>query len=135
MLNRYHLRAYSYTSTGWRDFVLTRILKASKSDSKIPWIEPSKDSDWTKKVELTFAPNPELPSDIVETLEMDYPIENGELKVITNLLTKFMLKEDSVSETLNQINVTGYIWIIKGDYLKIEIFIISLIRYNKIQLF
>ena len=107
VLNRYHLRAYSYTSTGWRDFVLTRILKASKSDSKIPWIEPSKDSDWSKKVELTFAPNPELPSDIVETLEMDYPIENGELKVITNLLTKFMLKEDSVSETLNQINVTG----------------------------
>ena len=36
-------------------------------------------------MELTFAPNPELPSDIVETLEMDYPIENGELKVITNI--------------------------------------------------
>ena len=92
VLNRYHLRAYSYTSTGWRDFVLTRILKASKSDSKIPWIEPSKDSDWSKS-RASLAPNPELPSDIVETLEMDYPIENGELKVITNLANEIYTKK------------------------------------------
>ena len=92
VLDRYHLRAYSYTSRGWRDYVLTRITKVFKPETAElkynPWVKPENDNEWKQRLELTFIPNPKLPDEVIETQKLDYDLKNNELRIECNEATK-----------------------------------------------
>ena len=84
VLDRYHLRAYSYTSRGWRDYAYKNYegIQTRKSRVEIqPWVKPENDNEWKQRLELTFVPNPKLPDEVIETQKLDYDLKNNELRI------------------------------------------------------
>jgi len=77
---RWHVRAYDRNRKSFIDFVITRI-----ADPKIMESEPEEyetreaDIQWNRVVEMELVPHPKLPHP--ETVEMDYAMQDGVLKV------------------------------------------------------
>lgn len=88
---RYHLRAYCYQ---WRksiDLVLSRIISAQFSDEN--W-SPFDDKDWNTYTQLSFIPNPELPTTLKETLRLDFNLETGVYTIsVRKALCAYVLRE------------------------------------------
>lgn len=78
---RWHVRGFDRKSEEFRDFVITRIRKASPLPAEA--IEPHEASDqdiqWTRIVELTLIPHPDQPRP--EVTSMDYDMVNGVLSL------------------------------------------------------
>lgn len=72
---RWHARAWCHKNADFRDFVLTRIEKASKT--KACEIDPTTDSDWTEKIDLVLHANPQLSAEQRETIQKDYGMRDG----------------------------------------------------------
>ena len=91
---RWHVRAYSYDHHEFRDFVLSRIVKASVPEIPAPrdrypakdgngFIEAATtcydDKQWFELVDLILKANPELPPAQRRAIEYDYGMENGQV--------------------------------------------------------
>ena len=78
---RWHTRAFDRKSGEFRDFVLTRIRKASPIAGAILGPEERQESDiqWNRIVELDLVPHPDGPR--LDVSALDYPIEDGLLKL------------------------------------------------------
>ncbi|MBK0415828.1 WYL domain-containing protein [Chromobacterium haemolyticum] len=76
--HRWHVRVYCHMENGYRDFVIARILSLGMEQaSPVP---PPTDHDWETLVTLVLAPNPGLPKAHQRVIELDYGMENGELR-------------------------------------------------------
>lgn len=76
---RWHVRAFCHKRQRFSDFVLARILR-------IDGIEPSQvdfsqDTHWHTVLTLILAPHPDLPAAKKRVLELDYGMEDGQVKL------------------------------------------------------
>ncbi|WP_457806009.1 helix-turn-helix transcriptional regulator [Stenotrophomonas maltophilia] len=76
---RWHVRAFCHKRQRFSDFVLARILR-------IDGIEPSQvdfsqDTHWHAVLTLILAPHPDLPAAKKRVLELDYGMEDGQVKL------------------------------------------------------
>jgi hypothetical protein len=76
---RWHVRAFCHKRQRFSDFVLARILR-------IDGIEPSQvdfsqDMHWHTVLTLILAPHPDLPAAKKRVLELDYGMEDGQVKL------------------------------------------------------
>lgn len=77
---RWHVRAYDRKRERFSDFVITRFLDATLSDSPIQDHETREsDIQWNRIVEMEITAHPKL--EYPETIEHDYGMVNGVLKV------------------------------------------------------
>lgn len=74
---RWHLRAYSYKSKIFKDFVLGRILKTREKRPAI--VGYSNDLAWNHFVEFVIVPHPGLLEDQKKIIEIDYNMTNHQL--------------------------------------------------------
>ena len=94
---RWHARAFDRKSGEFRDFVLTRIRRASSIAGAI--LEPKErqesDIQWNRIVELDLVPHPDGPRPDVSAL--DYPMEDGVLRLrVRAALAGYLLRRWSV---------------------------------------
>ena len=77
---RWHFRAYDRCRETFIDFVATRIISAKSIDVNVEKYE-TKDNDleWNAEVRLILVPHPHIENK--EPIEMDFGMDNGELKV------------------------------------------------------
>lgn len=76
--HRWHVRAFCHRENGYRDFVIARILSLGEEQSSP--VEPPADHDWETTITLVLAPNPGLSEAHQRVIELDYGMENGELR-------------------------------------------------------
>lgn len=76
--HRWHVRVFCHLENGYRDFVVARIL--SLGGELAPPMEPPQDVDWETTMTLVLAPNPGLAEAHRRVIELDYGMENGELR-------------------------------------------------------
>jgi hypothetical protein len=80
---RWHVRAYDFLSSSFRDFLLARILRAQgcsvPEDQKgQPW-EKENDADWAVMVPLKIVPHPGLSPQQKAVVESDFGMVDGEV--------------------------------------------------------
>ncbi len=80
---RYHVRAYCHTREDFRDFVITRI--KSTGIFSDPGPGKNDDEDWNTKVILRLKAHPDLPASHITMLEMEYDMQDGELRMPVRL--------------------------------------------------
>lgn len=88
---RWHVRAYCHKDNTFKDFVLARFLDIRAS--KPAEIEPRSDREWHQWVAVTLAPNPELSEGQKRTIERDYGMEKGMIRVLLRQAFLFYLKQ------------------------------------------
>jgi len=77
---RWHARAYDRRRGAFRDFVLTRILRAEPLPGSVaPHEDREADDQWTRVVELELAPHPGTARP--EAIALDYAMAEGVLRV------------------------------------------------------
>jgi hypothetical protein len=76
--HRWHVRAFCHLENGYRDFVIARIL--SLGAEQLVSVEPPADLEWNTAITLVLAPNPRLSEAHQRVIELDYGMENGELR-------------------------------------------------------
>lgn len=76
--HRWHVRAFCHREKGYRDFVIARILSLGEEQSSPA--DPPADLDWETTITLVLAPNPGLSEAHQRVIELDYGMENGELR-------------------------------------------------------
>jgi hypothetical protein len=80
---RWHARAWSVEREQFRDYVLGRIL--SFSESKPFDVDVSRDVQWQTTITLRLTAHPGLSAEQRETIEHDYRLDGGELKITMRL--------------------------------------------------
>lgn len=76
---RWHTRAYCHFRNDFRDFAIARILnviEVGKSDT-----DPEDDKEWNNFLSLELIPHPELPDLHKHSIEFDYSMTEGRLKL------------------------------------------------------
>lgn len=73
------MRAFCHTDEAFKDFVLGRFASVGRS-RECPFGERV-DTDWFESEELCLRPNPKLSSARRRALEMDYGMEDGQLRL------------------------------------------------------
>lgn len=74
---RYHVRAYCHDSLEYRDFVLSRVMRAKRTP--VPWVSEKEDQEWHHRQDLAFKINPELPQPAQAAIRLDFLAEEEEL--------------------------------------------------------
>lgn len=92
---RWHVRAFSRHHSEFRDFVLTRMLRAKESVSPATENESAAaDNQWTRIVDLQLVPHPSpknLPNP--EAIQADFGMTNGVLEIhVRAALTGYLLR-------------------------------------------
>ncbi len=88
---RWHIRAYCHERNRFGDFVFGRILDLA--DTKESNAKPEDDNEWNTLVELTIAPNPVLPEAHQRVIELDYGMENSQVKLVVRKALASYLKK------------------------------------------
>jgi len=76
---RWHIRAFCHKRLRFSDFVLARILRIDGSEPS--QVDSNQDTHWHTMLELVLAPHPDLPAAKKRVLELDYGMENGQVKL------------------------------------------------------
>ncbi len=76
---RWHMRAFCHKRQRFGDFVLARILRIDGFEAT--QVDSSQDSHWQTVLTLVLAPHPDLPAAKKRVLELDYGMEDGEVKL------------------------------------------------------
>lgn len=76
---RWHIRAFCFKSSSFKDFVLGRISEVF--DSITPPSPVPRDTAWETFIDLVIGPNPTYPINKRRAIEHDYQMENGETKL------------------------------------------------------
>ncbi len=111
---RWHVRAYDYQSCEFKDFVITRIIKATlnpKAISKNQKVES--DQQWMQEVQLELVPHPKNIK-YPKAIELDYDMKNGLLSLNTKAaLTGYILRRWNVdcSEHASQRSPEHQLWL------------------------
>lgn len=87
---RWHLRAYCFNSSKFKDFVLGRI-NLVVTDMAPPLVIPE-DEEWNTFVDVVIGPNPNYPEKKKTVIEHDYQMHNGEARLRTRLAQLYYLK-------------------------------------------
>ena len=99
---RWHVRAYNEQTYDFRDFVLSRIVEASRltiaAESNAMY-----DDDWTELATLRLAPHPNLSQPQQQSLLLDYGADNGVIQLdVRRALAGYVLQKLSVDTTEQQ---------------------------------
>ena len=78
--DRWHLRAFCYKASGWRDFVLSRILSVNGFEpARFQWL---KTGNYRQPLKIAaFVPHPELTDDQKAIVAFEFRMENGRLEL------------------------------------------------------
>ena len=76
---RWHIRAFCHKRQRFSDFVLARILRIDGFEAS--QVDSSQDSHWQTVLTLVLAPHPDLPAAKKRVLELDYGMEDGQVKL------------------------------------------------------
>ena len=76
---RWHMRAFCHKRQRFSDFVLARILRIDGFEAS--QVDYSLDSHWQTVLTLVLAPHPDLPVAKKRVLELDYGMEDGQVKL------------------------------------------------------
>lgn len=76
---RWHVRAYCHKRQRFSDFVLARILSIDGFEAS--QVDFSKDEHWNTLLTLVLAPHPDLPAAKKRVMELDYGMDDGEVKL------------------------------------------------------
>ncbi|WP_054910422.1 WYL domain-containing protein [Pseudomonas sp. NBRC 111135] len=76
---RWHMRAFCHKRRRFSDFVLARILRIEGFESS--QVDASQDAHWHTVLMLVLAPHPDLPAAKKRVLELDYGMEDGQVKL------------------------------------------------------
>ena len=76
---RWHVRAWCETNSDFRDFTMSRIAEAEWSRERTEL--PAADKDWEQWVTLRVGPHRQLSPAQKQTVERDYAMRNGSLKI------------------------------------------------------
>lgn len=77
---RWHIRAYCHIDSRFKDFVLSRFLAIAEACGE-PGALPESDQDWHSFFDLELVPNPSIGPAKMRTVELDYGMVNGRLKL------------------------------------------------------
>lgn len=77
---RWHVRAYCHKRERFSDFVLARILDLDGFQPSP--VDPRLDVEWHTMLTLVLAPHPKLPATKRRVLELDYGMQDGEVKLL-----------------------------------------------------
>lgn len=77
--HRWHLRAYNLEKKHFSDYVISRIAKVSKIDFELGLIP--KDHAWEDTIVLVLEPEPNLPDQTKEQLELEYEMKDGQFSI------------------------------------------------------
>ncbi len=95
--NRYHIRGYCHVTQKFRDFVLSRIVRAEPSAED--WFSSHDDGEWNQIIELRFEPNPQLLEDARQALLWDHPLDrNGYWRITCRKALAYYLKRQLLSQ-------------------------------------
>lgn len=83
---RWHMRAFNHTKGRYADFVLTRILEISNFERSE--IDGSEDIVWNNIVSLRLQPDPDLETEVRESIANEYQMIDG---VLTTEVSQAML--------------------------------------------
>lgn len=75
---RWHVRAWCYRDSAWKDFVLARILELGEA---MPAEEIPADKDWQEVVKLVLVPAEHLSPEQQACLRSEYGMRNGQLQM------------------------------------------------------
>ena len=106
---RWHVRAYSHDTYDFRDFVLSRIVEATKLDKEAE-SSPGYDDDWTEVVTIKLKPHPGLSEKKVMALTYDYNMVDGIIDIrVRRALVGYLLHQMSVDTTADfSLNPNAY---------------------------
>jgi predicted DNA-binding transcriptional regulator YafY len=76
---RWHVRAFCHRRERFVDFVLARILSLEAMEPSD--VDSRQDSHWHTVLTLVLTPHPELPAAKKRVLELDYGMQDGEVKL------------------------------------------------------
>lgn len=76
---RWHIRAFCFTSEGFKDFLLSRILDARGTRKSS--ISARDDKDWQGEVMLEIGPHPALSETQAKVIALDYGMRGGKAKI------------------------------------------------------
>lgn len=88
---RWHARAFDVEASGWRDFVLGRLSRASLLEAPSE-MTADDDADWQDMVQLTIAANPGLSPAQRRLIERDYGMHRGKLVITVRRALQFYTK-------------------------------------------
>lgn len=99
---RWHVRAYCHKRGEFRDFLLSRIDRTPKSvEGASP--EPSEDTLWNEKIQLTIVPNPKLNDGQKAIVEKDYGMPDGRLQItVRKALAHYSLQRYQAAITVDE---------------------------------
>jgi len=78
--HRWHVRAYCHVQTGFRDFVVGRILELC--DGGPSSISPADDTAWHEEIEVVIEPHPGLLPEQRRAIETDYAMPDGKARLM-----------------------------------------------------
>ena len=111
---RWHVRAYDRKSKSFRDFVLTRITKATIKTSPVSREEEKlEDHQWMRMMPLQLVPHPTNVSHST-AIELDYGMVNGVLEInIRAAMAGYLLRRWNVDCTVKGTLVGGeyHLWL------------------------
>ena len=87
---RWHVRAWCQLRNQFQDFVFARILDVGEVKPSEPL--PVEDVEWHEQVTLRIGPHPGLNSGARRAVELDYSMENGELRIETRVALSFYIE-------------------------------------------
>ncbi len=73
---RWHVRAYCFDAEEFRDFVISRIVRARIVQQNSP-VRCCEDVDWNTNITLEIGPHPDLSEAQRRVVELDYEMTNG----------------------------------------------------------
>ena len=106
---RWHVRAYSEATYDFRDFVLSRIVEATRLEQEAE-SSAMYDDDWVEMINLQFSPHPGLSEDKRRSLLIDYAANNDVITLQTRrALVGYVLQRLAVDTTLeHSMNPSAY---------------------------
>lgn len=111
---RWHIRAYDCQSNEFRDFVISRIIKAELSDKTVSENQTIlADKQWMRFVPLELVPHPKNLNH-PKAIELDYSMTNGKLSIeVRAALTGYLLRRWNVdcSENATQATPEHQLWL------------------------
>ena len=105
--NRYIMRGYCHNRRGYFDFHLTRMRSTDPTDTT--WISDNNDDEWHRQCELTFVPNPDLPTDLQQAIASDYDMdEDGKLRILCREALSLHVERE-MSEINHEYNMNKWV--------------------------
>jgi hypothetical protein len=108
---RWHVRAYCHTQSGFRDFVVGRILELR--DGGPSSISPADDIAWREEIEVVIEPHPGLSPAQRRAIETDYAMQDGQARLMVRramliyVLAFLQLLDDDGKSAARQIRLAN----------------------------